>query len=79
MDLDDTRSPEGPLTLNERQRRAAEGLCGYCGQSSHQIVACPAAARVALQMQTRSVQTLPQNPYYPPAGFSPYLLPITPC
>ena len=69
MDLDATRGPRGPLTLDERQRRAAQGLCGYCGQSGHLIASCPAASRAGSRVQARSVQPLPQNPYYPSAGF----------
>ena len=71
MDLDVTRGPRGPLTLDERQRRAAHGLCGCCGQSGHLIAACPAASRADPRLQARSVQPLPQNPYYPSVGFQP--------
>lgn len=33
--------PRGPLTAEERKHRREKCLCMYCGNSGHQVVACP--------------------------------------
>ena len=38
--LDKVLTKEGKLTADEKSRRAAKGLCGYCGQP-HPIEKCP--------------------------------------
>ena len=40
MDLDGTRGPRGPLTLDERRRVSDASLCAYCGQPGHVITTC---------------------------------------
>ena len=42
MDLDGLRARNGgPLSHEERRRRAEANLCAYCGQPGHVITACP--------------------------------------
>ena len=42
MDLDGLRARNGgPLSHEERRRRAEANLCAYCGQPGHIITACP--------------------------------------
>ena len=41
MDLAGTRGNRGPLTSDERRRRADNNLCAYYGQSSHPIATRP--------------------------------------
>jgi len=31
----------GPLSLEEKQRRRAKGLCMYCGADGHLVAGCP--------------------------------------
>ena len=63
MDLSGARRParHGPLTPAERARRAAQGLCMYCGGPGHFAAECPArpVARPARVAATSEVGVPP--------------------
>ena len=62
MDLDGTRGPRGPLSLDERRRRFQAGLCAYCGQAGHTLATCPNHRHV----QARATHLAPGLPAPPP-------------
>ena len=67
MDLDGTRGTRGPLSADERRRRADNNLCAYCGQAGHLIASCPGATR---GRQARGTYPgLDYSGYFPPPGF----------
>ena len=61
MDIDGSRGNRGPLSQDERRRRAEQNLCAYCGQYGHVIANC----RVSGRRQARG--TYPSPPPQPPA------------
>ena len=46
MEVDGTRGPRAPLTMEERRRRADAGLCAFCAQPGHTLATCPSVAKV---------------------------------
>ena len=44
MEVDGTRCPRAPLTMEERRRRADASLCAYCAQPRHTLATSPSAA-----------------------------------
>ena len=75
MDLDGTRGPRGPLTIDERRRRSDAGLCAYCGQPGHVIATCPRRFQVRGVYQAPPGYLPPPASYHPPPGFQ--LIPIS--
>ena len=70
MDVDGSRSGRGPLTPEERRRRADNHLCAYCGQSGHLIATCPNATRFRQARGTfPGYGSSPLPGYYPPPGY----------
>ena len=67
MEVDGSRAVRGPLTQEERRRRAHHNLCAYCGQSGHLIATCPGAARCRQARGTYTGSDLPLA--YVPPGF----------
>ena len=72
MDLDGSRTGRGPLSSEERRRRADNHLCAYCGQADHSIATCPTAARVRQARGTfPGFPSPPPGYFHPPPGFHP--------
>ena len=68
MEIDGSRGNRGPLSQEERRRRAEHNLCVYYGQTGHVIANCQVVGR-------RQARGTYPSPPQPPAQQPAYVLP----